>query len=145
MICVWTVHCRLKKGKSSKLLSHFKTKEDWLWKSNSDPQIHLIKQQKILNRPTQYTSLIKINTSLWWEIINAKIPGFTKRPHTQGMSYLGEQCAKLCPQLGRDSQRRTTSSGKDQRGLLVMVAGREVAETSTLDLLVGLRQALISN
>ena len=60
-------------------------------------------------------------------------------------SYLGEQCAKLCPQLGRDSQRRTTSSGKDQRGLLVMVAGREVADTSTLDLLVGLRQALISN
>ena len=72
---------------------------------------------------------------------------FTKRPQTQGMfkSYLGEQHTKLCPQLGRDGHRRTTSSGKDQRGRLVMVAGREVADTLTLDPLVGLRQALISN
>lgn len=59
-------------------------------------------------------------------------------------TYQGEQCAQLCPQLGRKSRRSTTSSGKDYSGGRITKTGPEVANTSFSDLLFSLRCALIS-
>lgn len=58
-------------------------------------------------------------------------------------SYLGEQDAELCPELGRESWRSTTSSGEEHRGGKLTVAWREVADTSPPEFFVIFRCALL--
>lgn len=50
---------------------------------------------------------------------------------SESKSYMGEENAELCPQLGRDSQGGAAPSGEELWFGLVTSAGGEVAETSS--------------